>query len=170
MCRALGEDIKECSCTDILARIFLIHSVFVNVFMAIADAGTIFQIFIIVDMNEIMLWGRSFFETSKTTQNGKYKCSYFTKCGSTGAILYCTKILDHLYFTNKETSLCFSPVSQIKHPTEGQHLIVLYIGSYGGFFGGFAFCHPLRNTAANADDGVTFLVLAGYKPVFHTLR
>jgi hypothetical protein len=67
--------------------IFLQLSVFVNVFMAIADAGIIFQIFIIVDMNEIMLW-RSFFETSKTTQNGKYKCSYFTKCASTGAILY----------------------------------------------------------------------------------
>lgn len=29
-----------------------------------------------------------FFETSKTTQNGKYKCSYFTTCGLTGAILY----------------------------------------------------------------------------------
>jgi len=28
--------------------------------MAIADTGTIFQIFIIVDLNEIMLWRRSF--------------------------------------------------------------------------------------------------------------
>jgi len=28
--------------------------------MAIADAGTIFQIFIVVDLNEIMLWRRSF--------------------------------------------------------------------------------------------------------------
>jgi hypothetical protein len=28
--------------------------------MAIADAGTIFQIFIIVDMNEIMLWEEVF--------------------------------------------------------------------------------------------------------------
>jgi hypothetical protein len=73
-----------------------------------------------------------------------------------------------MYFTNKETSLCFSPVYQIKHPTEGQHLIVLQIGSCG-IFGAFAFCHPLRNTAANADGGVTFLVLAGYEPMFHTL-
>lgn len=60
MGKALDEDTKECSCTDILARIFLINSVFVNVFMAIADTGTIFQIFIIVDLNEIMLWRRSF--------------------------------------------------------------------------------------------------------------
>lgn len=60
MCKVLDEDTKECSCTDILARIFLINSVFVNVFMAIADAGTIFQIFIIVDMNEIMLWEEVF--------------------------------------------------------------------------------------------------------------
>ena len=73
-----------------------------------------------------------------------------------------------MYFTDKETSPTFSSVSQIKHPTEGQHLIVLHMGSYGGFFGGFAFCHPLRNTAANTDD-VTFLVLAGCEAVFHTL-
>jgi len=166
--KALDEDTKECSCTDILGRIFLINSVFVNVFMAIADAGTIFQIFIVVDMNEIM-WRRSFLERSKTTQNGKYKCSCFTKCGLTGAVLYCIKILDHVYFTNKETSLCFGPVYQIKLPTEGRHLIVLHIGSCDGFFGEFAFCHPLRSTADNTDDGVTFLVLTGYEPVFHTL-
>jgi hypothetical protein len=74
-----------------------------------------------------------------------------------------------MYFTNKETILSFSPVSQIQRPTERQHLVVLYIGSYGGFYGGFTFCHPLRNSAANTDDGVTFLVLAGYEPVFYTL-
>lgn len=170
MCKALDEDTKECSCTDILARIFPVNSVFVNMFMAIADAGTIFQILIIGDMNEKMLWRRSFFETSKTTQNGKYKCSYFSKCGLTGAVLYCIKILDHMYFINKETSLCFSPVTQIQHPCKGQHLILLHIGSYGGFFRGFTFCHPLQNTAPNTDDGVTFLVLAGDEPMFHTLQ
>jgi uncharacterized membrane protein YbaN (DUF454 family) len=30
---------------------------------------------------------KKLFETSKTTQNGKYKCSYFIKCGLTRAIL-----------------------------------------------------------------------------------
>jgi len=145
-----------------------VHStrIHINIHPLIVEWG---QIFIVVDMNEIMLWRRSFFETNKTAQNGKYKCSCVTKCGLTGAILYCIKTLDRVHFTNKETSLCFGPVYQIKHPTEEQHLIVLHIGSCGGFFGGFAFCHPLRNAADNTDDGVTFLVLAGYEPVFHTL-
>jgi hypothetical protein len=41
------------------------------------------------------------FETSKTTQNGKYKCSYFTKCGLAGTVPY--QNLGSDYFTNKET-------------------------------------------------------------------
>jgi len=38
-----------------------------------------------------------------------------------------------------------------------------------GILDGSLFCHPLRNTAANTDGNVTFLVLAGYEPVFHKL-
>ena len=48
MCKALDEDTKECSCSDILARIFLINSVFVNVLMAIADAGTILKFLLLL--------------------------------------------------------------------------------------------------------------------------
>jgi hypothetical protein len=95
--------------------------------MAIADAGTSFQISFIVDMNEIMLW-RSFFETSKTTQNGKYTCSYFTTCGLTGTILYQNLASDVLY-KQKRQFFVAGLYARLNALLKGKHLIVLHIGS-----------------------------------------
>ena len=82
------------------------------------------------------------------------------------AILF--QSLGQVHVTNEETSVCFMLVYQIKTPYwKGKDLSVLNIVSYDGFLENSHFGHGLRNTAANTSDGVMFLLLSGYEPLFH---